>query len=67
MVIAAVISLSIIMSALILSWYSVRQMKRSGGKAWIEVRAVGIAHFKFGIEINPVSGDRSASRKGKEE
>ena len=63
MAIAAVISLSIIIfNVTLLAWYSVRQAKRHGGRTWIELHAGGIAHFKFGTEINgsPAEGDRSA-------
>jgi len=56
---AAVISLSIV-SVVLLAWYSVRQAARSGGRTWVEMRAAGILHFKFGTEINPSLGDRSA-------
>lgn len=66
MAIAAVISLSIIIfNVTLLAWYSVRQAKRHGGKTSIELRAGGIAHFKFGTEINgsPAEGDRSADEE----
>ena len=57
---AAVFSLSVVSSVLLLAWYSVRQARKSGGKTWIELHAAGIVHFTFGTEINPSQGDRSA-------
>ena len=59
---AAVFSISIV-SLVLLAWYSVSKAIRSGGKTWIEVRAAGIVHFKFGTEINPAQGDRSANEQ----
>jgi hypothetical protein len=57
---AAVISLSIIILMSLLTLYSVMQAKRSGGPTTVEFRAVGILHFKFGSELGPAHGDRSA-------
>jgi hypothetical protein len=59
---AAAISLALVVALVLLAWYSMRQAKTSGGKTTIEFRAAGIVHFKFGAEINPSHGDRSANQ-----
>ncbi|GAA4973323.1 hypothetical protein GCM10025331_79180 [Actinoplanes utahensis] len=61
--IVAVISLSAVLSVLLLAWYSVSVARRRGGKTWIELHAAGIVHFRFGTEINPSLGDRSATNQ----
>jgi hypothetical protein len=59
---AAILGLIILTSSL-LAFYSMRQANQRGGRTWIELRTAGV-HFKFGSEISPTPGVRSADEQG---